>query len=98
MRTWRRLTHRESCGYCGAELLEGASALEITYPNRPIKQPRYRGECCAGAAPPNLPDHLELRHHDDSEFLTRLAAMKTFSTRGGLRQFADKWMPYREAE
>lgn len=101
MRTWLRLSHRERCGRCGQNLPEGTSAQEILLHG--VKRKHYRGECCAGAAPPDLPALPVLEPGHDEAFFQRLSMLGPARTRGALREMAQtvaaeapEWMPYRD--
>ena len=45
------------CGGCGALIAKDAPLLAITLPN--VRREKIRGECCAGWAPPDLPERIE---------------------------------------
>lgn len=77
----------ERCGACGASISEGTAALEIVLHG--VKRKRYRGECCAGAAPPSLPASPVLERGRDEAFFARLAALKP-STRGEFRALVQR--------
>ncbi len=91
MRTWVFLPISKRCGYCGENIPSGSAAQEVTLHG--VKQPRYRGECCAGAAPPNLPAspvHRSLAPLD----LSRLDALIPNRTRGALKLMAREYLPH----
>lgn len=85
MRTWVFVNVAERCGYCGAEIPEGAAAIEIAL--RGVKRRRYRGECCAGIAPPELPARPVLAAVPALD-LSRLDALIPTRTRGALKSMA----------
>ena len=91
MRTWVTVPLAERCGQCGAEIPMGFAAVQIELPG--VKRKRYRGECCAGAAPPNLPAHLERAALPPLD-LTRLSALVPERTRGALKAAAREYLPY----
>ncbi len=90
MRAWGFVQVPERCGLCGAEIPVGSAAQEIEL--RGVKRKRYRGKCCAGAAPPNLPAspvHRSLAPLD----LSRLDALIPNRTRGALKAMAHEHLP-----
>lgn len=92
MRTWIWLTQDERCGNCGLNLPQGSAAHKIEL--RGVKQPRYRGECCAGQAPPTISSSPVLHDHRDDAFFARLAALAPNRTRGSLRDMAKEFLPH----
>ncbi len=95
MRTWIRLTHRERCGTCRAELSEGTAAQAIEL--RGVKRKLYRGECCAGDAPPNLPEQPKLALPPMID-PARLDAIAPNRTRGDLKAMTREYFPYKDTE
>ena len=91
MRSWVFVPVVERCGMCGELIPEGSAAQEILLHG--VKRKRYRGECCAGAAPPNLPAspvHRSLAPLD----LSRLDALMPNRTRGALKSMAREYLPH----
>ncbi len=91
MRTWVFLEVEERCGLCGEQLPRGSAAQSVELHG--VKRKRYRGECCAGAAPPNLPAspvHRSLAPLD----LSRLDALMPIRTRGALKSMAKEYLPH----
>lgn len=74
------------------EIKQGDPVLIITLPN--IKREMRRCVDCSGPAPPDLPPMIALKDPGDFS-MVHMAAMKPKS-RGGLKQIAREWMPYRE--
>lgn len=91
MRTWVFLPIGKRCGLCGAAIPAGAAAQEITLHG--VKQARYRGECCAGAAPPNLPASPVLTPLPKLD-LSRIQALIPERTRGALKSMAREYLPH----
>ncbi len=91
MREWGFVQVAEKCGGCNAIIPAGSAAQRIDL--RGVKRPKYRGECCAGAAPPNLPAspvHRSLAPLD----LSRLDALIPNRTRGALKSMAREYLPH----
>lgn len=59
MRAWSRLGVATLCGGCGSLMSSNAPVLQVTLPN--VKRALVRGECCAGLAPPDLPQNPPTR-------------------------------------
>lgn len=59
MRSWIRIGVATLCGGCGALLASNVPALQVMLPN--VKRALVRGECCAGHAPPDLPQNAPTR-------------------------------------
>lgn len=81
---WGRSTGDRLCGFCAKPIAEGAPVLAIALPH--IKGPqryKWRGECCAGPAPPDLP--LAVEDEDHAVHRARSAPMV------GLQSLARKW-------
>ncbi len=91
MREWGFVQVPERCGGCGELIPAGTAAQKIELHG--VKKARYRGECCAGAAPPNLPAspvHRSLAPLD----LSRLDALIPNRTRGALKSMAREYLPH----
>ena len=91
MRTWVTLPLAERCGQCGTEIPAGFAAVQIELSG--VKRKRYRGECCAGAAPPNLPAQIERAALPKLD-LSRLEALMPTRTRGALKAMAREYLPH----
>jgi len=81
----------ERCGYCGATIPEGSAAQQIEL--RGVKRKKYRGECCAGHAPPNLPAEPMLAPMPKLD-LSRIQALIPERRRGALREMAKEYLPH----
>lgn len=91
MRTWVFVKVRERCGKCGATIPEGSAAHLVEL--RGVKRRIYRGECCAGAAPPNLPTEPVFAPMPKLD-LSRLEALIPERTRGALKSMAREYLPH----
>lgn len=91
MRTWIFLRHPERCGRCGAQIPQGMAAQEIEL--RGVKRKKYRGECCAGPAPPQLPEAPVLAPVPKLD-LSRIEALIPARTRGALKSMAREYLPH----
>ena len=97
MRTWSRTTSTTLCGGCGKPLAKSEPILLIQLPN--VKHDRVRGECCAGSAPPDLPLEPVLKAGAPFPKTFRpVTEALPQRTRGGLKQLAETWSPYKESE
>lgn len=90
MRTWVVLRVAEKCGACGNTIPDGFAAIQIEL--RGVKRKLYRGECCAGAAPPNLPAQPVLQSLPKLD-LSRLDALVPERKRGALKEMARDYLP-----
>ena len=84
MKRWLRLKTSTLCGGCAKSLPEGSPALSIPLPG--VKRERIRGECCAGAAPPDLPPLEKIERHKSTKRMTRLTASRP------------EWIGYKDSE
>ena len=94
---WRRVPADTLCGYCVNRVIaKGEPVLFTTLPT--VKRERVRCVSCAGPAPPDLPERLEvagvaeMAHHGFS----KLSNHAPRRTRGALREAVKEWMPYRD--
>jgi hypothetical protein len=90
LRQWVFVKSQERCGACGELIPEGTAAQEILLHG--VKRKRYRGECCAGAAPPNLPASPVLSPVLKLD-LSRIEALIPNRTRGALKSMAREHLP-----
>lgn len=91
MRSWVFVKSQERCGACGELIPEGSAAQEIVLHG--VKRKRYRGECCAGAAPPTLPASPVLAALPKLD-LSRIEALIPTRTRGALKTMAREYLPH----
>jgi hypothetical protein len=91
LRTWIFLRHAEHCGLCHALIPLGSAAHEISLHG--VTRKKYRGECCAGPAPPQLPDAPVLQPPPQLD-LSRIAALIPVRTRGALKGMAREYLPH----
>ncbi|WP_230685402.1 hypothetical protein, partial [Streptococcus pneumoniae] len=70
---------------------EGAAAQEVILHG--VTRKRYRGECCAGSAPPNLPASPVFAPMPKLD-LSRLDALMPNRTRGALKSMAKEFMTH----
>lgn len=92
MKYWSRAAADMLCGYCASELAPD-SPIHVTTLST-IKKPKYRGQCCAGPAPPDLPKRIERALPVLGGF-DSVASLKP-KNRGELKQLARIWTPYAE--
>ena len=94
MRTWVRAPRDLLCGGCGpvTTIPKGAPVLQIQVPG--VQAIRYRGPCCAGEPPPDLPPLVE-RERIEVGGWTRVGQAGPARTRGALKQLAER-LPYKE--
>ena len=85
LREWGFVQVQERCGFCGSDIPEGSAAQQVDL--RGVKRKRYRGECCAGAAPPNLPASPVFAAPMKLD-LSRIEALIPNRTRGALKSMA----------
>jgi len=90
MRTWVFVRDVEKCGGCNAQIPAGSAAQQIHLHG--IKKPKYRGECCAGDAPPNLPEAPVFAALPKLD-LSRIDALIPNRTRGALKSMAREHLP-----
>ncbi len=90
MRTWVFTEVTERCGLCGSDIPRGSAAQSIELHG--VKRKRYRGECCAGAAPPNLPASPVFSKPMKLD-LSRIEALIPNRTRGALKSMAREHIP-----
>lgn len=90
MRQWVFVAVAERCGFCGQDIPRGSAAQQILLTG--VKRKRYRGECCAGAAPPNLPASPVLAAPVKLD-LSRIEALIPNRTRGALKSMAREHLP-----
>lgn len=57
MTKWTRTPTDRLCGGCAGTIRKGHPLLVIELPR--LSHTKVRGECCAGAAPPDLPSLVE---------------------------------------
>lgn len=69
MKSWGRVAVAMFCGGCGGLLVFNDPVLTIQLPG--VRRERWRGVCCAGDAPPELP-RLE-----DTRTTKRLTPLRT---------------------
>ena len=91
MRHWVFVPNPERCGRCGELIPPGAAAQEIVLHG--VRRKRYRGECCAGAAPPNLPASPVLAAPQKLD-VSRLDALMPTRTRGAMKAMAKEYLPH----
>lgn len=94
MRTWVFVRSAEKCGGCGAQIPAGTAAQQIEL--RGVMKKKYRGECCAGHAPPNLPEAPVLAPFPKLD-LSRIEALIPNRTRGALKSMAREHLPAESA-
>lgn len=81
MREWTRLLIGANCGGCGVILAPDASVQMIHLPR--VKRGLVRGECCAGPAPPTLPERvIRMAPTDRRAFTQRLERLSSVAGRG----------------
>ena len=85
MRTWVFVNIPERCGFCGDLIPQGSAAQQIILHG--VNRKRYRGECCAGAAPPELPASPVLAALPKLD-LSRIDPLIPTRTRGALKSMA----------
>lgn len=90
MRIWIFVKSQERCGGCSQLIPAGSAAQEIHLHG--VKRKKYRGECCAGNAPPELPAAPVLEPQPKLD-LARLAALIPSRTRGALKAMAREHLP-----
>lgn len=91
MRAWGFVRYLEHCGGCGQTIPAGSAAQEINLHG--VTRKRYRGECCAGNAPPNIPVNPVLASIPKLD-LSRLSALGPDRTRGALKTMAREYLPH----
>ena len=94
MRTWQRAPRDLLCGGCGpiTTIQKGSPVLLIQIPG--VKAVKYRGPCCAGEPPPDLPPLVEPDHAALASW-TRVGQAGPARTHGALKTFAAR-TPYRD--
>ena len=55
MRTWQRANREVYCGGCTSQTLIPIGSPVLVIELADMKNVFYRGQCCAGPAPPDLP-------------------------------------------
>lgn len=96
-RMWRRAPVNCLCGYCSPPraIRQGDPAIYIKIP--PVKREMVRCVECAGEQPPDdLPELLTAGRGIETSGFTQLVKAAPYRTRGGLKQMAKEWLPYRE--
>jgi hypothetical protein len=73
MMRWARALVPKLCGRCGHPIAKGAPLLLIGV-GLTARIEKIRGVCCAGPAPPDLPEHIE-RQPAPPPDLTRLGVL-----------------------
>ena len=71
MTQWYRLAVDVRCGLCGQPLAAGHPVKVLQVPG--VKRPKFRGECCEGQAPADVP-----RKVDPTPFVPRPLPFATF--------------------
>lgn len=74
------------------EIKQGDPVMIVTLAN--VKREMRRCVDCAGPAPPDLPPMIALKSPGDFSMVS-MAKIRP-KNRGGLKQIAREWMPYRE--
>lgn len=93
MKRWSRAPRLLFCGFCKRrEIQKGDPVLLITIG----QSSREMRRCvdCSGPAPPDLPP-LPVQRAPGDFSMVAVGAMKP-KNRGGLKEIARQWMPYRE--
>lgn len=83
------------CGLCGKLWPEDSAALFIQL--RTMTRRLVRMPCCAGDAPPDLPQRIKRSFPSVGDFASLQAAAPK-RTRGALKAAVNEWMPYRDSE
>lgn len=95
MRTWERVTYREKCGGCGAQLAKGAAMQVIALHG--VRRKLIRCENCAGEAPPSLPELIEPENVEQRAAKLGLTLARDVAPerkRGALKAMAAEWLPH----
>lgn len=91
MRKWQRAERDLYCGRCGAKVPRGEPIQRIDLQG--MTRGLYRGQCCAGEAPPDL-HALPVRDFTNREPFADLRKIDITRTRGGLRSMASQYLPH----
>lgn len=96
MRTWQRAERDRFCGTCRAEVFRGDPILRVDVQG--MTRGLFRGECCAGQAPPDLPRLIEreaphITAARDTAFKS-IQQIPITRTRGALKTMAREYLPH----
>ncbi len=94
-REWRRMPADSLCGYCPQRIIvKHEPALFITLPG--VKRERVRCVNCAGEAPPNLPERIEIAGIAElaQSGFSKASSHAPGRTRGELRAAVDRYVPH----
>lgn len=96
MTRWTRTPNATLCGGCNSPLAKGAAVVLRKLSG--VKREFTRGECCAGAAPPDLSALREPGEPPITFSFTQAADALPHRTRGSLKTLAKEYLPYRDDE
>lgn len=96
---WRRVElSMQVCGGCG-KLIPKGDPIQVTTITG-IQRLKYRGECCAGDAPPDLGEVVTRRNPPKMKPL--MLNLPQPKTRGEMKRLVaaipEEWTPYRDSE